>query len=299
MDIKELENCKICPRNCRVDRTKNIGYCKCNDKIKIALVSTHYYEEPCISMENGSGTIFFSNCNMNCMFCQNYEISQLGKGKEVSIERLADIMIEQQKRGVNNINLVTPTMYVYQIIEAIKIARKNGLSIPIVYNTNSYENIETIKALKGYVDIYLPDMKYYTNSLSVRYSKAPNYFEKATKAILEMKKQIPNYEFDKKGIMKKGIIIRHLILPTFMQNSKNILKWIKENFDDDIYVSVMAQYFPTYKAKEDDKINRKISAKEYREIEKYVYELNFKNGYIQDLGKHEEEYVPNFNFDNV
>lgn len=299
MDIKELENCKICPRNCRVDRTKNIGYCKCNDKIKIALVSTHYYEEPCISMENGSGTIFFSNCNMNCMFCQNYEISQLGKGKEVSIERLADIMIEQQKRGVNNINLVTPTMYVYQIIEAIKIARKNGLSIPIVYNTNSYENIETIKALKGYVDIYLPDLKYYTNSLSVRYSKAPNYFEKATKAILEMKKQIPNYEFDKKGIMKKGIIIRHLILPTFMQNSKNILKWIKENFDDDIYVSVMAQYFPTYKAKEDDKINRKISAKEYREIEKYVYELNFKNGYIQDLGKHEEEYVPNFNFDNV
>lgn len=299
MDIKELENCKICPRNCRVDRTKNIGYCKCNDKIKIALVSTHYYEEPCISMENGSGTIFFSNCNMNCMFCQNYEISQLGKGKEVSIERLADIMIEQQKRGVNNINLVTPTMYVYQIIEAIKIARKNGLSIPIVYNTNSYENIETIKALKGYVDIYLPDLKYYTNSLSVRYSKAPNYFEKATKAILEMKKQIPNYEFDQKGIMKKGIIIRHLILPTFMQNSKNILKWIKENFDDDIYVSVMAQYFPTYKAKEDDKINRKISAKEYREIEKYVYELNFKNGYIQDLGKHEEEYVPNFNFDNV
>ena len=299
MDIKELENCKICPRNCRVDRTKNIGYCKCNDKIKIALVSTHYYEEPCISMENGSGTIFFSNCNMNCMFCQNYEISQLGKGKEVSIERLADIMIEQQKRGVNNINLVTPTMYVYQIIEAIKIARKNGLSIPIVYNTNSYENIETIKALKGYVDIYLPDLKYYTNSLSVRYSKAPNYFEKATKAILEMKKQIPNYEFDQKGIMKKGIIIRHLILPTFMQNSKNILKWIKENFDDDIYVSVMAQYFPTYKAKEDDKINRKIYAKEYREIEKYVYELNFKNGYIQDLGKHEEEYVPNFNFDNV
>ena len=160
-------------------------------------------------------------------------------------------------------------------------------------------NIETIKALKGYVDIYLPDLKYYTNSLSVRYSKAPNYFEKATKAILEMKKQIPNYEFDQKGIMKKGIIIRHLILPTFMQNSKNILKWIKENFDDDIYVSVMAQYFPTYKAKEDDKINRKISAKEYREIEKYVYELNFKNGYIQDLGKHEEEYVPNFNFDNV
>ena len=299
MDIKELENCKICPRNCKINRTKNIGYCKCNDKIKIALVSTHYYEEPCISKENGSGTIFFSNCNMNCIFCQNYEISQQGKGKEVSVERLADIMLEQQERKVNNINLVTPTMYVYQIIEAIKIARKKGLIIPIVYNTNSYENIETIKALNGYIDIYLPDLKYYTDSLSIKYSNAPHYFENATRAIKEMKKQIPEYEFDENGTMKKGVIIRHLILPNYLQNTKNILKWIKDNFDDEIYVSIMAQYFPSYKAKEDEKINRKISMREYRKIEEYVYELNFKNGYMQDLGKNEEEYVPNFNLNNV
>ena len=299
MDIKELENCKICPRNCKINRTKNIGYCKCNDKIKIALVSTHYYEEPCISKENGSGTIFFSNCNMNCIFCQNYEISQQGKGKEVSVERLADIMLEQQERKVNNINLVTPTMYVYQIIEAIKIARKKGLIIPIVYNTNSYENIETIKALNGYIDIYLPDLKYYTDSLSIKYSNAPHYFENATRAIKEMKKQIPEYEFDENGTMKKGVIIRHLILPNYLQNTKNILKWIKDNFDDEIYVSIMAQYFPSYKAKEDEKINRKISMREYRKIEEYVYELNFKNGYMQDLVKNEEEYVPNFNLNNV
>lgn len=297
--MKELENCKICPRNCKINRTKNIGYCKCNDKMKIALVSTHYYEEPCISKENGSGTIFFSNCNMNCIFCQNYEISQQGKGKEVSVERLADIMLEQQERKVNNINLVTPTMYVYQIIEAIKIARKKGLIIPIVYNTNSYENIETIKALNGYIDIYLPDLKYYTDSLSIKYSNAPHYFENATRAIKEMKKQIPEYEFDENGTMKKGVIIRHLILPNYLQNTKNILKWIKDNFDDEIYVSIMAQYFPSYKAKEDEKINRKISMREYRKIEEYVYELNFKNGYMQDLGKNEEEYVPNFNLNNV
>ena len=297
--MKELENCKICPRNCKINRTKNIGYCKCNDKIKIALVSTHYYEEPCISKENGSGTIFFSNCNMNCIFCQNYEISQQGKGKEVSVERLADIMLEQQERKVNNINLVTPTMYVYQIIEAIKIARKKGLIIPIVYNTNSYENIETIKALNGYIDIYLPDLKYYTDSLSIKYSNAPHYFENATRAIKEMKKQKPEYEFDENGTMKKGVIIRHLILPNYLQNTKNILKWIKDNFDDEIYVSIMAQYFPSYKAKEDEKINRKISMREYRKIEEYVYELNFKNGYMQDLGKNEEEYVPNFNLNNV
>ena len=153
--------------------------------------------------------------------------------------------------------------------------------------------------MNGYIDIYLPDLKYYTNELAIKYSNAPHYFDNATKAIMEMKKQVPNYEFDEDGLMKKGVIIRHLILPNYIQNSKNILKWIKENFDDDIYVSVMAQYFPTYKAKDDDKINRKITIKEYKEIEKYVYELNLENGYMQDLGKHEEEYVPDFNLKNV
>lgn len=236
---------------------------------------------------------------MNCIYCQNYEVSQLGKGKEVSIERLAEIMIEQQSRGVNNINLVTPTMYVYQIIEAIKIARKNGLKIPIIYNTNSYENVSTIRALNGYIDVYLPDLKYYSDEIATKYSKAPNYFKISTEAIKEMYKQVGEPIFDENGIIKKGVIIRHLILPNHIQNTEHILKWIKDTFDNKVYVSVMAQYFPTYKAKDDDKLNRKISTKEYRKVENYMYTLGIENGYMQDLGKHEEEFVPIFDLRNV
>lgn len=295
-----LEKCQICPRDCKVNRLLgNKGYCRCDDKIKIALVSTHNFEEPCISGKNGSGTIFFSNCNLNCVFCQNYEISQEGKGLEVTTERLAEIFIEQQNRGVNNINLVTPTMYVYQIIDAIKKARNKGLNIPIIYNSNGYENVETIKMLKGYIDVYLPDLKYYNDILAVKYSKAPKYFEIATEAIKEMINQVGNPVFNEEGIIQRGVIIRHLILPNHIQNSKNILKWIKENLNEDVYVSVMAQYFPTYKAKEIEGINRKINKKEYNEIEKFLYTLDIKNGYMQDLGKHEEEYVPDFNLNNV
>ena len=293
--MKQLEKCTICPHKCNIDRSiGNKGRCKCDDKIKIALASVHEYEEPCLSEINGSGTIFFTNCNLNCIYCQNYEISQQEKGKEVSIEELAQIMIKQQEKGVNNINLVTPTMYAYQIIEAIKIARKNGLKIPIVYNTNGYENVETIKALNGYIDIYLPDLKYYSNELGKKYSKVDNYFEIATEAIKEMYKQVGTAQFDKNGIMQKGIIIRHLILPNHIQNTKHVLKWIKENMPEDTYVSIMAQYFPTYKAKEDEIINRKLTNKEYKEVEKYLYTLGLENGYIQELGEHEEEYVPNF-----
>lgn len=293
----ELEKCEICPHRCKVNRQEGkIGRCRCDDKIKIALVSTHNYEEPCISKIHGSGTVFFSNCNLNCMYCQNYEISQLGRGKNITIQELADIFIKQQSKGVNNINLVTPTMYAYQIIEAIKIARKNGLKIPIIYNTNGYENVETIKALEGYIDVYLPDLKYYSNEMSRKYSKVDNYFEYATRAIKEMYKQVGTAKFNEDGIIQKGVIIRHLVLPNHLQNSKHILKWIKENMPEDIYVSVMAQYFPTYKAKEDKYINRKINNKEYKEIENFLYTLNLTNGYIQELGKHEEEYVPKWEY---
>ena len=291
--LEQLIECNVCPHKCKVNRLEGkSGRCKCNDKIKIALVSTHMYEEPCISGTNGSGTIFFSNCNLSCKFCQNYEISQLGKGHEITIEELASIMVKQQEAGVHNINLVTPTMYVYQIIEAIKIARKNGLNIPIIYNSNGYENVETIKALKGYIDVYLPDLKYYSNEIAVKYSKAPNYFEIASKAILEMINQVGEPIFDEDGMIKKGVMIRHLVLPNHIQNSKNVLKWIKENIPEEIYIDVMAQYFPTYKAKEDELINRKLTKREYKEIENYFYLLDFKNGYMQELGEHEEEYVP-------
>lgn len=208
-------------------------------------------------------------------------------------------MIEQQSRGVNNINLVTPTMYVYQIIEAIKIARKNGLKIPIIYNTNSYENVSTIRALNGYIDVYLPDLKYYSDEIAIKYSKAPNYFKVSTEAIKEMYKQVGEPIFDENGIIKKGVIIRHLILPNHIQNTEHILKWIKDTFDNKVYVSVMTQYFPTYKAKNDDKLNRKISTKEYKKVENYMYLLGTENGYMQDLGKHEEEFVPVFDLKNV
>ena len=293
---KEFECCTICPHNCKINRTKNPGRCKSTDKIKIALYSIHNFEEPCISGEKGSGTIFFSNCNMNCVFCQNYEISQLGRGKEITIEELANVMIKQQERNVQNINLVTPTSYALHIVEAIKIARKKGLEIPIVYNTNGYESVETLKLLEGYVDIYLPDLKYYYDDLAKKYSKVDNYFEIATKAIQEMYRQVGTPVLDENGVMKKGLMIRHLILPNEVQNSKKVLKWIKENIDSNVYVSIMAQYFPTYKAKEIPEIARKITKEEYEKVENYLYELDLENGYIQELGEHEEEYVPTWEY---
>ena len=287
-----LEKCRICPHNCGINRLDGqVGRCKSKDTVKIALYSTHNFEEPCISGKKGSGTVFFSNCNMNCVFCQNYEISQQGKGKEISIQELANIFIKQQEKDVENINLVTPTSYVPQIIEAIKIAREAGLKIPIVYNTNGYEKVETLKMLEGYIDIYLPDLKYSDDLLAKRLSKVDNYFEIATNAIKEMYRQVGQPVFNKDGIMQKGMIIRHLVLPNHILNSRRVLKWINDNMND-VYVSVMAQYFPTYKAKEIEDINRKLTKEEYEEIEKYLYRLNLKNGYIQELGEHEEEYVP-------
>lgn len=287
-----LEKCMICPHNCGINRLDGqIGRCKSKDTVKIALYSTHNFEEPCISGKKGSGTVFFSNCNMNCVFCQNYEISQQGKGREISIQELADIFIKQQEKDVENINLVTPTSYVPQIIEAIKIAKEAGLKIPIVYNTNGYEKVETLKMLEGYIDIYLPDLKYSDDLLANRLSKVDNYFENATNAIKEMHRQVGQPVFNEDRIMQKGMIIRHLVLPNHILNSRRVLKWINDNMND-VYVSVMAQYFPTYKAKEIEDINRKLTKEEYEEIESYLYRLNLENGYIQELGEHEEEYVP-------
>ena len=201
-------------------------------------------------------------------------------------------MIKQQEKGVENINLVTPTSYALHIIEAIKIARKNGLYIPIVYNTNGYESVETLKMLEGYIDIYLPDLKYFYDELGKEYSKVNNYFEVATKAIKEMYRQVGTPQLDDNGIMKKGLMIRHLILPNQVENSKQVLKWIKENIDNNVFVSIMAQYFPTYKAKEIEGLNRNLTKEEYEEVENYLYDLDLENGYIQELGEHEEEYVP-------
>ena len=295
--MQQLNSCTLCPHNCKINRQEGkIGRCKATNQAKIALYSIHKFEEPCISGENGSGTVFFSNCNLNCIFCQNYEISQQGKGKEISTDELANIFLKQQERKAENINLVTPTSYVPQIIEAIKIAKNKGLKLPIVYNTNSYENIETIKMLEGYVDIYLPDLKYADNLLAKKLSHIDHYFETATQAIKEMYKQVGKPTLNEKGIMQKGMIIRHLVLPNYIENSKNVLNWIHKNMPKEIYVSIMAQYFPTYKAKENEKLNRKLTKEEWNEILKYIDTLEIQNGYIQELGDHEEEYVPKWEF---
>lgn len=294
-----LKKCTMCPHKCGVNRTEGkVGVCKATDKVKVALVSTHHYEEPCISGDKGSGTIFFTGCNLKCVYCQNYEISSGMFGKEITVERLADIMLEQQKRGVLNINLVTPTMYITSIKEAIILAKEKGLTIPIVYNSGGYENVEMLKELEGLIDIYLPDLKYVNDEHAKKYSNALNYFKHATEAILEMRRQVKD-NIDENGIMKSGLIIRHMILPNMVENTKGVLKWIKENLGEDQIISIMAQYFPTYKAHEYEEINRKITPEELEQVEDYLFELGLENGYIQELGEHEEEYVPNFNLDNV
>lgn len=294
MNLKILEKCTLCPHECKVNRLNNeIGRCRATGKVKIALANLHFFEEPCISGESGSGTVFFSGCNMSCKFCQNYKISQEGLGKEIEIVELANEFLRLQKENANNINLVTGFMYIPQIIEAIQIARSKGLKIPIVYNSSGYESLEALKLLEGYIDVYLPDFKYFDNELSKKLSNINNYKQIAEVALKEMYKQVGAPKFDENGMIKKGLIIRHLVLPNHIENSKNVLKWIKENMDNEVYVSIMAQYFPSHKAMETDDINRKLNIKEYNEIEQYVFDLNL-NGYMQDLEDNEEQYVPDF-----
>lgn len=289
-----IEYCNLCAHNCNINRKYVRGKCKCGNVSKVALSSLHMWEEPCISGGNGSGTIFFSGCNFNCIFCQNYSISQTNKGIEYTDKELASLFIDLQNKNADNINLVTPTPYVYNIIEAIKIARRKGLAIPIIYNTNGYENVETIKMLSGYIDIYLPDFKYFDNDIGYMLSNCRKYFEVASNCILEMQKQIGDNIFDKNGIMKRGLIVRHLVLPNHITQTKKIISWIKENMKNDTYVSIMTQYFPTYRANENSLLNRKLSKMEYKIILKLVENLEY--GYIQEYNPNcnEEEYVPKF-----
>ena len=291
-----LECCTLCPRNCKVNRLEGkTGRCKAGAKVKIALADLHFYEEPCISGKEGSGTVFFTGCNLSCKFCQNYKISQEFMGEEIEINELADKFLELQEKGANNINLVTGFMFVPQIVEALKIAKNKSLNIPVVYNTSGYESVSTLKMLEGFVDIYLPDLKYGYDDLGKNLSNVNDYFEVASKALKEMKRQVGNnMTFDDRGMLKRGMIVRHLVLPNHLQNSKKTLKWIRENLGKDIYVSVMAQYFPCYKAKDDKDIGRKITEEEYNEIYEYFESLGLHNGYMQDIEEYEEKYVPKF-----
>lgn len=295
-DINLLNSCNLCIRNCKVNRNQNVmGVCKTYNKIKIARADLHFWEEPCISGENGSGAVFFSNCNLKCVFCQNSKISQNGYGKEITIERLSEIFLELQHKGANNINLVTPTHYVPMIIEAIKIAKANGLILPIVYNTNSIDNIDTIKLLEGYIDIYLPDFKYFNDKYSLKYSKVNNYSKNAIEIISEMVRQVGTPVFDDNGIMKKGVIVRHLMLPGLLFDSKKILDLIYNTFEDKVYISLMNQYTPLYNAKDYPEINKSINPKVYDSLINYALSIGVKNGFIQDAGTDTEDFVPDFN----
>ncbi|BDR66796.1 radical SAM protein [Clostridium tetani] len=290
-----LNQCRLCPRECNVNRLEGeIGYCGASNKLMISRADLHFWEEPCVSGKNGSGTVFFSNCNLKCVFCQNHCISQENLGVEISIERLSEIFLELQKKGANNINLVTPTHYVPEIIEALKLSKSNGLSIPILYNSNGYDSLNTLKALAGYIDVYLPDLKYYNSKYSLRYSMAKDYFEKASIAIEEMYRQVGKPIFDENSIIKRGVIIRHLMLPGLLFDSKKIIDFIYKSFGNNVYISIMNQYTPMFKASDYAEINRRLNEKHYDTLINYALDLGIKNAFIQENGSSSEEFVPDF-----
>ena len=297
--IDVYKKCNLCPRNCLVDRTKTLGYCKATDKVKVARSALHYFEEPSISGNNGSGTIFFSNCNLKCCYCQNKEISTDGFGKEVSIERLSEMMLELEEKHANNINLVTPTHYVPSIIEALKIAKDKGLSIPIVYNTSGYESVETLKLLDGYIDIYLTDFKYFDDRLGKDLSKCSNYFEVASKALEEMYIQTGKNKFNKDGLMTKGIIVRCLVLPTKSDDTKKIINYLYKKYQDNIYLSIMNQYTPVNFIKEYPYLNKTISDDEYNDVIDYALDLGITNAYMQEGETCSESFIPCFDLEGV
>ncbi|MCM1227382.1 MAG: radical SAM protein [Clostridium sp.] len=289
--------CTLCPRECGADRTKTKGLCGADIRIKAAKAQLHYWEEPCLSGEKGSGAVFFSGCTLKCVFCQNYTISKENNGIEISSERLGEIFIELQEQGANNINLVNPTHYVPQIIDSLQHV-KHRLTIPIVYNTGGYEKISTLKMLDKYVDIYLPDLKYTDSNISEKYSKAGNYFEYAKDAILEMHRQQPKLVLEN-GILKKGLIIRHMILPHCRHDSISVIKWLGKNLPNDSFLfSLMSQYTPNSNCNSCPEINRRITTFEYNSVLKAVEEYNF-NGYSQARSSAQSAYTPDFNLDGI
>lgn len=293
-----LKQCTLCPRKCKVNRYLQKGFCGANSNIKLAHYSLHEWEEPIISGENGSGTIFFSNCNLKCIFCQNRKISELGYGKEITIKRLQEIMLELQNKGAHNINLVTPTHYVPQIIETISPIKNKSLNIPIVYNTSSYENIETIKMLNGIVDIYLADLKYFDSSLGEKYSHCSDYFMVASQAIEEMYKQIGK-PIMKNNLLKKGIIVRVLILPGHINDAKKCIKYLYEKYRNNIFISIMNQYTPMQILKEYPNLNRKLNNDEYDEVINYACDLGITKAFIQEGETASKSFIPQFNCDNI
>lgn len=300
MDNQALSDCTLCPRDCHVDRTKGQkGYCRETDELVVARAALHMWEEPCISGEKGSGTVFFSGCSMGCVYCQNRNIAEGLVGKMITIERLTEIFIELQNQAANNINLVTPSHYVPEIIEAINKARGKGLHLPIVYNCSGYEKIETLILLQGYIDIYLPDFKYMDAEPAKKYSNCPDYYDFASEAIKEMVLQVGEPIFNEEGIMTKGVIVRHLTLPGYLEDSKNIIKYLYETFENKIYISIMNQYTPLNSVEKYTEINRKITEEEYDELVDYAIDLGIENGFIQVGETASESFIPEFNQEGV
>ncbi|MBQ5418893.1 MAG: radical SAM protein [Selenomonas sp.] len=291
----DITNCNLCPRRCGVNRTKRVGFCGAGEKVRIALVSLHQWEEPCLVGEKGAGTVFFSYCSLRCVYCQNHAISHGGQGVEVTTERLAEIFLEQQARGAATLDLVTPTHYVPQIIAALDIAKARGLTLPVVYNSSAYENVETIEALKGYVDVYLPDMKYMSAASGGEYSAAADYFAAASAAITRMVEQVGPVQFTADGQLRRGVLVRHMVLPGHRHESMDIVKWLWETFGKTVQVSLMNQYTPMYKAAEHKPLNRRLTTFEYDSVVDYALQLGMENAYIQERRSASAEFVPDFN----
>ena len=287
--------CNLCPRKCGADREHGqIGYCGMGSKVTASRASLHMWEEPCISRNGGSGTIFFSGCNLRCVFCQNREIASGGKGIEISTQRLSEIFIEQQERGAENINLVTPGHFAGRIREALVNAKEQGLIIPVVYNTSSYESADTLQQFEGLIDIYLADFKYMSSKMSARYSSAPDYAKIAKEAVAKMVHQTGAPEFDKSGIMRKGVIVRHLMLPGGLKDSKAVLRYLYRTYRDTIYYSIMNQYTPINIPEEYSEINRHVSEREYEDLIRYAVSLGIENGFVQEGDTAQESFIPDF-----
>lgn len=294
-----MEKCNICPRKCNIDRTIYKGYCGMDDTLVVARAALHMWEEECISGKEGSGAVFFAECNLRCVFCQNRNISKNGAGKTITVDRLADIFCELQKKGANNINLVTPTHYTKQIMAALDIAKDKGLNIPVVYNCGGYESVDTIKELKGYVDIFLPDFKYVDKNISKRYSNCEDYFDVAKKGLAAMYEIVGNPQFDERGMMKKGVIVRHLMLPGHVKDSKSVLKYLHETYGNNIYISIMSQYTPLVDKDKYKEIARKLYPAEYKRLVDYAIDIGIVNGFVQEGDVADESFIPEFDCEGV
>ena len=296
--MKVLENCMLCPRKCGINRYKEKGICGANSKIKLAYYSLHMWEEPPISGKNGSGTIFFSNCNMKCIYCQNKKISIDVYGKYISMKKLEEIMLELQKKGAHNINLVTPTHYVPQIAFVLQKIKDKSLKIPVVYNTSSYECVGTLMMMRNLVDIYLADLRYYYDDLAIKYSKCRDYFENATMAIDEMYRQVGEIKINDEGMLEKGVVVRVLILPGHVDDSKKIIEYLYKTYGNDIFISIMNQYTPVWKCKYSN-LNRKVTEDEYNEVVNYAIDLGVVNAFVQEGEAADDSFIPKFNKDII